>query len=228
MPRYETKQGILEEAGLSLKVLGETLTGSVDGSNKVFTTAYGYLTDANDDDTIDNTDVTAYVDGVAVNVSDVNEINHTITLQAAPTTGKVVTADYRYSNITDSYVEKIREEAEAWINEAMDGIDSTPYTTVPATVRKLTRQYAAANLLIREYGMNQNTDGTSKDGYNRLKTVEAALAKYIAIGGSTGLSNVSGAEVDVYAEPEIFSTYTSGDGYISQDDVFLRDLGIED
>lgn len=228
MANYETKQAILEEAGLSLKVLGEELAGSVDGSNKTFTTAYGSLTDANDDDTVNKDDVTAYVNGVVVPVASVDATNHTITLVTAPAVGTTVTADYRYSNITDAYVTKIRQEAEAWINDAMDGIDPTPYETVPATVRKLTRQYAAANLLIREYGMNQNTDGTSKDGYNRLKMVEATLAKYIAIGGSTGLSNVSAAEVEVSAEPEIFSTYSSTDGYINEDDVFLRDMGVED
>lgn len=225
---YETKQAILEEAGLSLIVLGEVLSGSVNASNKTFTTTYGPITDSNDDDSIDNTDVTVYVDGVSVPVAAVNETTHTITLVTAPAAGTTVTADYRYSNITDAYVEKIREEAEDWINSAMDAIDPVPYTTVPARVRQLTRQYAAANLLIREYGMNQNTDGTSKDGYNRLKQAQAALDKYIAIGGSTGLSDVSAAEVEVYAEPDIFSTYSSTSGYINQDDVFMRDLGVED
>lgn len=225
---YETKQAILEEAGLSLIVLGEVLSGSVDGSNKAFTTTYGPITDSNDDDTIDNTDVTVYVDGVSVPVAAVNETSRTITLVTAPGLGTTVTADYRYSNITDAYVEKIREEAEDWINSAMDAIDGTPYSTVPARVRQLTREYAAAKLLIREYGMNQNTDGTSKDGYNRLKMAQAALDKYIAIGGSTGLSDVSAADVEVYAEPDIFSTYSSTDGYINQDDVFMRDLGVED
>lgn len=228
MAHYETKQAILEEAGLSLIVLAEVLTGSVNGSNKAFTTDHGPITDSNDDDAIDNTDVTVYVNGVAVTVSAVNATTHTITLAAAPANGTTVTADYRYSNITDAYVTRIREEAEDWINSAMDAIDPVPYSTVPARVRQLTRQYAAANLLIREYGMNQNTDGTSKDGYNRLRLAQAALDKYIAIGGSTGLSDVSASEVDVYSEPDIFSTYSSTEGYISQDDVFMRDLGVED
>lgn len=228
MAHYETKQAILEEAGLSLIVLGETLAGSVDGSNKAFTTERGPITDSNDDDSIDNTDVTVYVDGVSVPVAAVIETSRTITLVTAPAVDSTVTADYRYSNITDAYVEKIREEAEDWINSAMDAIDPVPYSPVPARVRQLTRQYAAANLLIREYGMNQNTDGTSKDGYNRLKTVQAALDKYIAIGGATGLSDVSAADVEVYAEPDIFSTYSSTKGYINQDDVFMRDLGVED
>jgi hypothetical protein len=229
MAHYETKQAILDEAGLRLRVLAESLTGTADGSNKVFYTDHQGITDSNDDDQIDNTDVTVYVNGTAAGVAGVDEVTGKITLVAAPANGATVTADYYYSNIADSYLEKVREEAEAWIDSNMDSVDSTPYTTVPAKVRQLTRQYAAAHLLIREYGMNQDVSGTSKDGYKRLELVEAALAKYIAIGGSTGLSSVSAADVEVSAEPDIFSTYSSETGSIkSRDDIFMRDLGVTD
>jgi hypothetical protein len=225
---YESKQAILEEAGLSQIVVGEILGGLANGTNTVFSTAYGPITDSNDDDVVGAADVTVYVNGSAVAVAGVNAAASTITLAAAPANGATVTCNYRYSNVTDAYVAKIRDEAQDWIDEQMDSVDTTPYTTVPPTIRRLTRQYAAAMLLIREYGMNQNTDGTSKDGYNRLKMVQAGIDKYIEIGGSAGLSDVSAAEVDVYAEPELFSTYNSTNGYVSQDDVFLRDIGVQE
>lgn len=247
---YETKQAILEEAGLSQIVSGEVLAGNVDGTNRVFTTTWKPVTDSNDDDTVDVTDVTVYVNGAPVAVSMLTEASGTITLAAAPAAGASVTCDYRYSNVSDSYLEKVREEAEGWINDAMDAIDNIPYgsgvpatnTTVPATVRKLTRWYAAAQLLLKDYGYNHDISGTSKDGAAKMAMLEGTgeagkpgykpglLAKYIAIGGATGLSDVSAAELDAYTEGELFSTIDPTTSvYISVDDRFLTDQGsVED
>jgi hypothetical protein len=58
---YETKQAILEEAGLSQIVNGEVLAGAIDGTNLVFNTIYKPITDSNDDDQIDTTDIMVYV-----------------------------------------------------------------------------------------------------------------------------------------------------------------------
>src|ERR1035437_3240618 len=136
MAHYETKQAILEEAGLSQIVIGELLSGLVDGTNKVFTTTWKPLTDSNDDDSVDTYDVTVYVNGSPVLVSSLVVASGTITLTTAPANLTIVTCDYRYSNVTDAYMTKIRDEAEGWINDSMDAIDITPYAPVPPTVRK--------------------------------------------------------------------------------------------
>ncbi|QNK82595.1 hypothetical protein [Nakamurella sp. PAMC28650] len=244
-PNYETKQAILEEAGLSQIVNGEVLAGVIDGTNLVFNTIYKPITDSNDDDQIDTTDITVYVNGVPVFVQLLNELTGTITLKTAPAAGTVATCDYRYSPVTDAYMNKIREEAEDWINSAMDSIDPVPYgsgvpstnTVVPPTVRKLTRWYAAAQLLMKDYGFNHDTNMTSKDGASKMALLEGSgepgkpgykpglLNKYIAIGGMSGISDVSAAELDTYAEPDLFSTVDATSGLtVSVDDNFMRDI----
>ncbi len=197
MAHYETLQAILKEAGLSHAVYSESPSGTIDGSNKAFTVANKPLTDANGDDKVDTEDVQAYVDGTPVVVEEVDARFGTITLTQAPTESADITIDYWYSNYELSEVERIREEAEAWINNRMKSVDPcAPYGTgddpVPATVRNLCRRYAAALLLIREYGYNQDTEDTSKDGYRRLEAVKADLEAYALAGGECGESSDGG------------------------------------
>src|ERR1035437_10515065 len=97
MAHYETKQAILEEAGLSQIVIGELLSGLVDGTNKVFTTTWKPLTDSNDDDSVDTYDVTVYVNGSPVLVSSLVVASGTITLTTAPANLTTVTCDYSRS-----------------------------------------------------------------------------------------------------------------------------------
>jgi len=223
---YVTKQAILEEAGLSNPVLAELVSGAANGTNKVFTTTYKPLIDANYDDEVDPYDVTLYVNGVPVDVASVDATSGTITAITAPVSGDEVTADYRYTPVLDQYVQDVRDEAEDWINTEMDSVDPLPYTKVPPTIRKIARVYAAGMLLSKDYGYQRETDGTSKDGMARMKQAEAWLAKYITIGGSTGLSNVSGTGVEVSSDPDLFDHYDQERGrYTGIDERFMRDPG---
>jgi hypothetical protein len=177
---YETLQGILEEAGLSHRVLGETPYGEIDGSNKLFTTHNKPLTDVNYDDSITIADVLVLVNGTPATVVNVDAQNGTIEIETAPEANDEVLVDYRYSPIALSFVSQLRDEVQDEINLAMKAVDPcAPYDydvqneeKLPnPTVRQLCRLLAAAYLLIRDYGFNQDTEGTSKDGFVKHKLV---------------------------------------------------------
>ncbi len=238
---YETIQSILDQAGMSQIVRGEILGGTIDGTNVTFTTAYKPLSDSNDDDVVDPTDVTAYVNGTTVNVRTIDPINGIITLVTAPAVSSIVTCDYRYSSVSWNFATKIREEAEQWINDEMKVVDTIPYNPVPPTVRKLTRMYAAAQLLIKDYGFSHDTAGTSKDGTAIMALLEGSgepnkggykpglLARYIAIGGASGLSDVAAAETTVVSDGQLF--FRGEDiPYLpyTEDMRFMDDLGVDD
>jgi len=209
---YETKQRILEEAGLVHAVRDEVPAGLVNGSNKVFTVAHKPLADRNYDDTIDAEDVTVYVNGSAVTVAGVDETDGEITLLSAPASNADITVDYNYAVVADQVVCDVRDEAQDFVDEYMDGTDTVPYSPVPATIRKITRFYAAGLLLARDYGSGADIENTSKDGYLKMDKAEAWLEKYVAIGGSSGLSSLSGAEVEVESDTDLFTTYDRATG----------------
>lgn len=188
---YTTLQDILEESGLANHIHGETPTGIVDGENMTFTAVNKPLVDTNYDDEVTKDDIQLYFDGVPADVSEIDARFGTATVTSAPDEGVEVTMDYCYSAVSMTFVGKLREEAEEFINNRMKLVDScVPYGEngheVPKTVRNLTRQLAAAWLLIREYGFNQDIEGTSKDGYKRLEAVEESLEKYASAGGECG------------------------------------------
>lgn len=219
---YTTLQDIYQEAGLAIAAYGENAIGEVDGTNKVFTVHNKPLVDMNSDDEVTKDDVQMYVNGTPVVVESVNALFGNITLAVAPAAEAVVTVDYRYSSTDMDYVAKLRAEAEQVVNSRMKFVDScVPYgegdEDVPATVRNLTRQFAAAWLLIREYGFNQDIEGTSKDGYKRLETVKASLEEYAALGGNCGSDGDGGvaggagalaasSDGDLFPEPTFDST----------------------
>lgn len=226
-PKYESLQAILEEAGLSHAVLAEEPNGTVDGSNKAFTTDHKPLTDSNYDDVVDATDLRVYVDGVPVAVTSIDAAYGIITLAAAPTVDAEVRIDYRYSPIPSTMVAQRRNEAQNWLNGKMKGIDpASPYTgafndvdnPINDTVREICRSYAAAMLLIRDYGYNQDTEGTSKDGFYRLKLVTGdsrnpgLIGDFIASGGVGGAGNNSIDEDDVVVESsgDLFGDFDGG------------------
>lgn len=220
MAHYESLQAILEEAGLSHAVYAEEPSGVVDGDNKLFTVASKPLSDSNNDDEISIADVQAYVDGTPVSTALVDTQFGIITLTDAPAVGTKVSVDYRYSAVSLDFVSKLRDEAEAWINTRMRGIDPcAPYgvgeEVVPAEVRNLCRNYAAAYLLIRDYGFNQDIEGTSKDGYKRLSEVRKSLTEYALAGGNCGEGSDGGSDgatgdIEVCSEGNLFPKFDEG------------------
>ena len=217
--KYTTLQDIYEDAGLATAGNAEVPAGEVDGTNKVFTTPNKPLVDSDYDDEVTIADVQVYVDGSPVPTTAVNAQYGNITLATAPAEGSIVTVDYRYSATNMIFVSKLRDEAEEFINNRMRLVDAcVPYgqgsNEVPFTVRNLTRQLAAAWLLIREYGYNQDIEGTSKDGYKRLETVKLALEEFAESGGACDNSEGGGSseagvggfqsasEGDLFPEPD--------------------------
>lgn len=204
---YESLQAILEEAGLSHVQLSEVPHGVVDGTNKVFTISQKPLTDRNYDDVVDVTDVFVLVNGSPATVSAIDATNGVITLQAAPAANAEVLIDYRYSPIALTTVDQRRTEAQDFINSQMVTVDPcAPYTGVfnptggqtliDNNIRQMVRIYAAAMLLIRDFGFNQDTELTSKDGYKKMELVTGAwnhgkfepgmLDGFMKIGGVCG------------------------------------------
>jgi len=75
-------------------VTGESPTGAIDGSNKVYTTKNSPLGDKDGDGDVDTSDVVVKVAGTAVSVSSITASSGAITLAAAPAVGATVTVDY--------------------------------------------------------------------------------------------------------------------------------------
>lgn len=230
---YITLQEALEEAGLHHVQLGDAALGTVDGSNKAFSLDHKPLVDWNYDDEVTIDDMKVYVDGVPVVASEVDARFGTFELTKAPDAGAAVTVDYVYSPVPLEYVKKLRAEATAWINNQMEQVDPcAPYgkynRPIPGTVTELCRNYVAARLLIREYGYNQDIEGTSKDGYKRLEQVKADLMEYMKSGGEcgdsgdddAGVSGVGG--VSSSSDGDLFGRFDGG--RYCGDDCFERGL----
>ena len=191
---YERIQSILEEAGMSNNQPQEVPSGAADGSNKAFTVAHTPLTDTNYDDVVDTNDVFVLVNGSAASVESVDAAHGVIELNTAPPDGAEVLITYRYSPVSLQFASNLLDEAAAWINKAMRNIDPcVPYDTgvddpseIDATVRAITRIWCAAMLLTRDYGFNQDTEQTSKDGFQKLNVAKSMLADFKAAGGVCG------------------------------------------
>lgn len=215
--QYESLQAILEEAGLSHQQLAEVPFGTADGANKQFTTAQKPLSDSNYDDVVDADDVLVLVNGNPAEVDTVDAPRGIITLKNAPAEDSEVLIDYRYSAIPVNTVKQRREEAQQWVNDMMKQAgDCAPYdydfdddTKQPhPTIRAIIRYYAAAQLLIRDYGYNQDTEDTSKDGFKKLELINGAkgekgmLDQFIAAGGVCGGTGPQGAFDDIAARSD--------------------------
>jgi hypothetical protein len=155
--------------------LASSPSGSVNSSNKIYTLDHKPLADNNYDDTIDASDVTAYVNGTSVSVTSVNATTGAVTFATAPTTGTAVTIDHSYSSVSTDYVAETIEEAEEWVTDELAEV--MMITTVPKQVRMLTRLYAAGLLMIRFYGL-QNSEDQVDSGYAKLKLAKALMADY--------------------------------------------------
>lgn len=227
MARYESLQAILQEAGMSHQLLSDTLYGAADGTNKTFIVQHKPISDSNHDDIVDADDVFVTVNGTPVSVADVDEVHGVITLDTAPAANATVLVDYRYSSWTLAEVDRLRAEAQQRINDTMKQAgDSAPYSfslgssinPAHSTVRAMTRICAAAMLLIRDYGYNQDTELTSKDGFKKLELVfgtkddPGMIGKFIAAGGVNGMTGTSSTADDFEADSagELFGTFTEG------------------
>ena len=229
---YATVQGIREEAGLQQKFTNQAASGTVDGANKVFVANKRPLVDRDNDGSVTKSDVVAYLDGVPVAVQSVVAISGAVTLVAAPTSGKV-TLDFATSPASDDYVLGLLEEAQGWVDSKINKLVDLPFdqedNPLPPQLRTVTRLYAGALMLIRDYGTSSDTDLTSKDGYQKLKTARSLLDDFL-MGLPTGAESpeeASANQASVITDGNIFGRNSHLDdfgprGSGPQDDYFMR------
>jgi hypothetical protein len=208
---YASIQAIREGAGLSNRSENEKLSGTVDGSNAVFTVRRRPIVDTNYDDTVGPEDVKAYVDGVSVEVTNVDAAAGTIELAVAPASG-VVTADYRFSPISDEYVQTKQLEANSWVDLKIKGYIAVPLQDpIPGIITTAAEMYAAGLILTRDWGSRVDSELTSKDGFNKIKQARELINDYIQglkdereKKGSSNNNSVSAmSDGDVFSRTEI-------------------------
>ena len=182
---YSSLQDIREEAGHQHLNKLEALSGLANGSNKVYISKRTYIVDSNYNDALDvgaSGDVVVYVNDTPVAVESIDANTGAITLVTAPANGATVLGTYYHSSINDTKVAKYRKEAISYVQRKINGIiDFGAWTdeTIPPIVQTVVRIYSAGLILIRDQGLNADTENTSKDGYKRLSTAKSLLTEYI-------------------------------------------------
>ena len=193
---FATLYDIRHEAGLDKHVQDDRVTGAVDGVNTVFSSRFIPMIDRGDDE-FTVADVLAFVDGNAATVSSVEPLTGTVTLSDAPASGSTVLLDYYFGEVPDSEIEKRRKSAESWLARRVAGVyDITAVTAdnFPDVWHDVIRLRAGGFLQITDYGANTDTDGSSKDGYKKIKLSEDMLSEWIGDqnSGSGGDANSRG------------------------------------
>lgn len=176
---YASVQAIRESAGLLSRSENETPSGTIDGSNKSFTVKRRPIVDSDYDDDVTVADVQARVNGSAVVVTSVDAKTGVFVLETAPTAGQKVTVDYRFSPLTDDYVGGKQQEADSWVDMKIKPYVSLPLNPVPGIISTVAEMYAAGLILTKDWGSRNDTELTSKDGNNKLKTARELLADYL-------------------------------------------------
>jgi hypothetical protein len=176
---YASVQAIRESAGLLSRSENETPNGTVDGSNKSFTVKRRPIVDSDYDDDVTVSDVQARVNGSSVVVSSVDATTGVFVLAAAPTAGQKVTVDYRFSPLTDDYVSGKQQEADSWVDMKIKPYVAIPLNPIPGILSTVAEMYAAGLILTKDWGNRNDTELTSKDGNQKLKTARELLADYL-------------------------------------------------
>lgn len=209
---YLTRQSVREEAGFQ-EVDTEALAGVVDGNNASFAVSRTPIVDNTNDDVLGIADVLVRVNGVPVPVSSVDGPSGLIVLAsapAAPTEGESVevTAQYASSPLPDSYIDELISEAEAIVNAGLKKFTTVPLSpedTNYPTARRIAKLYAGGFALIRDYGKNTDTEETSKDGYEKLKTAKNLLEQLIGTVSENGGGSGTGGSAVTVSEGHIFN-----------------------
>lgn len=173
--KYETIQAILEEAGLYHREKIELN----DIDSQIILLDDHLLADTNHDDIVDKDDIVVLVDGELVEVSEVDVKSSTIMLTNKINSGQIVKVKYAYSPVEQEFVEKVRDEA---ITEIMakNPCQSVLNDKYKPALRYIVRLLSAGKLLIRDYGFNEDIEGTSKDGYKKIELASQKLDELIA------------------------------------------------
>lgn len=229
---YASIQAIREGAGLLSFVNNETPTGDTDGSNTVFTVVRRPIVDGNYDDVVGVEDVQAFVDGTAVEVSNVDAAAGTITLAVAPGNNTQVTVDYQFSPISDEYVTQKQDEANSWVNLKISSYVACPLKApIPGIITSAAEMYAAGLILTKDWGNRVDSELTSKDGAAKIKMARDLLADYIQglkdAQKNKGNHNGNTNSISATSDHDVFSRHEHELGHHGQfdhtdDDGFMR------
>jgi hypothetical protein len=185
---YVTRQAVREEAGFQHVEENGSLTGVINGTNKVFMTEHKPIVDRDHSNTTNTEDVTVYVDGAPADVEILDDVAGVITLDTAPGEDvQLMTILYHHSQLSDAYVDQKISEATSIVHKALraNGIAYPFDTEVDAqalyypAIQYIVVLYAAGMALVRDYGSSADTEETSKDGYKKLATAKSELMKLI-------------------------------------------------
>ena len=220
---YSSLQDIREEAGHQHLNKLEALSGLANGSNKTYYSKRTYIVDSNYNDTLDvgaSGDVVVYVNDVAVAVESIDPNTGGITLVTAPANGATVLGTYYHSSVNDTKIAKYRKEAISYVQRKINGIidfGAWEDTTIPPIVQTVVRIYSAGLILIRDQGLNADTENTSKDGYKRLSTAKGLLTEWLdeetdASGSTTRVSVSSRSDGNIFTRNRDLSTYNDSVG----------------
>ena len=137
------------------------------------------IADINNDDLVDKNDILVTVDNRSVEVIELDANNNLITVNPAPKSGQIVRVHFASSSVELDYVEQVRAEILSEISAKIpcSAVWKSEHRSALAYIHRL---MAAGALLIRDYGLNEDIEGTSKDGYKRLKLANDKLNELIA------------------------------------------------
>ena len=102
--------------------------------------------------------------------------------------------------------------------------DADDTTGVPPIVQTVVRIYAAGLILIRDHGLNTDTENSSKDGYKRLSTAKSLLQDYLdevgnASGSAARVTVSSASDGNIFERNTDLSTWNES---VSTTEAFMR------
>lgn len=170
---------IRESAGLLSKAENRKLDGVIDGTNKEFYADRRPIVDIDNDGEVTGDDVAVFVDSVAVAIESIEAQTGKITLVSAPAVNSVVTADWAFSGITDSYVEGKQQESDNWVDTLIRAYVKLPLDPVPGLVQTAAEMYAAGLILTSDDGARVDSEQTAKTGFGKIKLARQLIEDYI-------------------------------------------------
>lgn len=177
---------IRREAGLVRQTTDNRVIGKVDGTNREFYANHAPIVDRNNDDIVTTADVTCYVDGEVVIAQAVEAASGKVVLANPPERDAVVELAYEHSAADDTEVEKRRSNAQNWLRrrvKAHYNLNEVTSDNFPDAWEDAVRLRAAGMLQISDWGTNIDTDGSSRDGYQKIKLASQIIDEWIKDAG---------------------------------------------
>lgn len=189
-----TLTAIIQEAGLYHRQVLEF--NDIDSS--VIQLGDYIIADINNDDLVDKNDILVTVDNNPIEVIELDVKNCLVTINPTPKSGQIVRVRFASSSVELDYVEQIRAETLSELSAKIpcSTVWNSEHRSALAYIHRL---MAAGVLLIRDYGFNEDIEGTSKDGYKRLQLANDKLNELV--------TSVCGGE-----------KLASGCGFVTHDD----------